>query len=91
MKLAPSPTGLPRSRRPLAAHDMRVPMLAPRWRRTPAAPFGSTGAGERAETIQRPLTLTTIASWVDRAITTTASVSGDRFSSRCGTCGGTQT
>jgi len=36
-------------------------------------------------------TLTTIASWVDRAITTTASVSGDGFSSRCGTCGGTQT
>jgi hypothetical protein len=36
-------------------------------------------------------TLTTMASWVDRAITTTASVSGDGFSSRCGTCGGTQT
>jgi len=36
-------------------------------------------------------TLTTIASWVDRAMTTTASVSGDGFSSRCGTCGGTQT
>jgi putative flavoprotein involved in K+ transport len=36
-------------------------------------------------------TLTTMASWVDRAMTTTASVSGDGFSSRCGTCGGTQT
>lgn len=36
-------------------------------------------------------TLTTIASWVDRAMTTTASMSGDGFSSRCGTCGGTQT
>lgn len=36
-------------------------------------------------------TLTTIASWVERARTTTASVSGDGFSSRCGTCGGTQT
>jgi len=36
-------------------------------------------------------TLTTIASWVERAITTTASVSGDGFSSRCGTRGGTQT
>ena len=36
-------------------------------------------------------TLTTIASWVERAITTTASVSGDGFSSRCGTCGGTHT
>lgn len=36
-------------------------------------------------------TLTTMASWVDRAITTTASVSGDGFSSRCGACGGTQT
>jgi hypothetical protein len=36
-------------------------------------------------------TLITIASWVDRAITTTASVPEDGFSSRCGTCGGTQT
>jgi ribosome-associated protein len=36
-------------------------------------------------------TLTTIASWVDLAITTTASVSGEGFSSRCGTCGGTHT
>ena len=36
-------------------------------------------------------TPTTMASCVDRAITTTASVSGDGFSSRCGTYGGTQT
>jgi ribosome-associated protein len=35
--------------------------------------------------------LTTTASWVERAMTTTASVSGEGFSSRCGTCGGTQT
>jgi len=34
---------------------------------------------------------TTMASCVERAITTTASVSGEGFSSRCGTCGGTQT
>ena len=40
---------------------------------------------------QSPGRLTTIASWVDRATTSTASVSGDGFSSRCGTCGGTQT
>jgi hypothetical protein len=40
---------------------------------------------------QSPGTGTTMASCVDRAITTTASVSGEGFSSRCGTCGGTQT
>jgi hypothetical protein len=40
---------------------------------------------------QRPGSGTTMASCVDRAITTTASASGDGFSSRCGTFGGTQT
>jgi len=35
--------------------------------------------------------LTTIASWVVRAMTTTASVPGSGFSSRCGTNGGTKT
>ena len=34
--------------------------------------------------------LTTIASWVERAITTTASLCGSGFSSRCGTYGGTK-
>src|ERR1700730_6277079 len=45
----------------------------------------------RAEPDYSDGTLTTIASWVDLAITTTASVSGEGFSSRCGTCGGTHT
>ena len=36
-------------------------------------------------------TFTTIPSWVLRAITTTAGVSADGFSSRCGVYGGTKT
>src|SRR5260370_31978928 len=60
---------------------------------------GARGQGEHPTRQRRLLhrcahsegTLTTIASWVDRAMTTTVSVSGDGFSSRCGTCGGTQT
>ncbi len=51
----------------------------------PARPGQSDGTTHSAGT------LTTMASWVDRAMTTTASVSGDGFSSRCGTCGGTRT
>ena len=59
--------------------------------------------GEAAEALRAALRLwrgpvnhsegtwTTMASWVDRAITTTASVSGEGFSSRCGTWGGTHT
>ena len=54
-------------------------------------------AGHRAAPVMglRPTSqrghVDTIASWVDLAITTTASVSGEGFSSRCGTCGGTHT
>ena len=74
------------------------PGCTPGWRSrsTPAA-ASHRRAGRRAavDPRRRPgrrgRGLTTIASWVDRATTSTASVSGDGFSSRCGTCGGTQT
>ena len=52
-----------------------------------------TGPGVDGSTCaqSRRSRLTTIASWVVRAMTTTASVPGSGFSSRCGTNGGTKT
>ena len=57
----------------------------------PGIPAQSHVGSLRDRSVHSDGTLTTIASCVDRAITTTASVSGDGFSSRCGTCGGTHT
>ncbi len=56
-----------------------------------SAPAASTAATPSEMPGYSSATSTTIASWVDRAMTTTASVSGEGFSSRCGTCGGTHT
>ena len=64
------------------------------WRANASAPRSSAGAASTAGIPSDNYsdgTLTTIASCVDLAITTTASVSGEGFSSRCGTCGGTHT
>ena len=57
----------------------------------PATPNEPVSGLCRGRNARRAGTLTTVASWVERAITTTASVSENGFSSRCGTCGGPQT
>ena len=66
-----------------------APPAAPRPPPSPTARASSRSCGSPQDA--RDGTLTTIASCVDLAITTTASVSGEGFSSRCGTCGGTHT
>ena len=62
-----------------------VNVAHPRPSRTPELPAYSC-----APRTNNPGRLTTIASWVLRAITTTASDAGSGFSSRCGTNGGTK-
>jgi hypothetical protein len=58
--------------------------VASRWR----ASYPVTGGATSAQFSS--WRFTTIASWVVRAMTTIASVSGSGFSSRCGTNGGTK-
>ena len=86
-RLGPSTTARDQARPPLRPQGTRVTGRI-------ACAIGALDhtAGERSADSgpHSEGTLTTIASWVDLAITTTASVSGEGFSSRCGTCGGTQ-
>jgi AAA ATPase domain len=82
------PAGSPRTSEPNCWSDTQS--SATRSARPNARPSWASGT-PGISSDHNAGTLTTIASWVDRAITTTASVSADGFSSRCGTCGGTQT
>ncbi len=76
--------------RPLTGRDVIVDSIAATTVRTGLKVHAEFGPVSSAGSAYRWGRLTTIASWVLRAMTTTASSPGSGFSSRCGTNGGTK-